>query len=96
MSLIVKCRYDVELYQRTEQLIGKKLDRYPCEEAEVLVFLERVNEAQRVAAMELRESGISGKKIKAPEDTEEVADETATMKRKAVPQKFKGGKKKRQ
>jgi ATP-dependent RNA helicase DDX47/RRP3 len=86
----LECRYDVELYQRTEQLIGKKLDGYPAEEAEVLVFLERVTEAQRVAAMEMRETGVSGKKIKAPEDTEEVADEAMVTKRKAKPQK--GGK----
>ena len=28
-------RYDVELYQRIEQLIGKKLERFPAEEEQV-------------------------------------------------------------
>jgi ATP-dependent RNA helicase DDX47/RRP3 len=44
-------RYDVELYQRIEQLIGMKLERYPVEEEEALVMLERVSEAQRYAAV---------------------------------------------
>lgn len=79
------------MYQRIEQLIGKKLDRYNAEEAEVLVFLERVTEAQRIAALELRESGVNGKKVKAFEqDTEEVEDAIATHKRKAG-KTFSGG-----
>jgi len=35
-------QYDVELYQKIEHFIGKKLDAYKTEEKEVLVFLERV------------------------------------------------------
>lgn len=49
-------RYDVELYQRIEQLIGKKLDPFTAEEAQVLLLLERVSEAQRIAVMQMRES----------------------------------------
>jgi len=45
----------VELYQRIEQLIGKKLPLYPTVEEEVLLLMERVTEAQRYAKMELRE-----------------------------------------
>lgn len=44
-------RYDVELYQRIEQLIGKKLPLYPTVEEEVLLLMERVTEAQRYAKM---------------------------------------------
>ena len=40
-------QYDVELYQRIEQLIGKKLPKYDAEEAEVMTFQERVEEANR-------------------------------------------------
>ena len=39
----------MELYQRIEQLIGKKLPLYPTVEEEVLLLMERVTEAQRYA-----------------------------------------------
>ena len=45
------CRYDVELYQRIEHLIGKKLPLYKTEEQEVMQLMERVTEAQRYAKM---------------------------------------------
>lgn len=44
-------RYDVELYQRIEHLIGKKLPLYKTEEEEVMQLMERVTEAQRYAKM---------------------------------------------
>lgn len=47
-------QYDVELYQRIEELLGEKLELHPCEESEVLQFLERVTEAQRSAAIEMK------------------------------------------
>ena len=39
----------MELYQRIEQLIGKKLPLYKTEEEEVLCLQERVAAAQRTA-----------------------------------------------
>jgi ATP-dependent RNA helicase DDX47/RRP3 len=44
-------QYDVELYQRIEQLIGKQLPLYKTEEDEVMVLQERVAESQRIAKM---------------------------------------------
>jgi hypothetical protein len=44
-------RYDVELFQRIETLIGKKLSLYPTVEEEVMALMERVSEAQRYAKM---------------------------------------------
>lgn len=44
-------RYDVELYQRIEHLISKKLPLYKTEEEEVMQLMERVTEAQRYAKM---------------------------------------------
>ena len=44
-------RYGVELYQRIEKLIGKKLPLYKTEEEVVMALLERVSEAQRFAKM---------------------------------------------
>ncbi|GLD99568.1 hypothetical protein PINS_up008294 [Pythium insidiosum] len=57
-------QYDVELYQRIEHLLGKKLDAYPCEEDTVLVMLERVNEAQRMATLELKDMTANSSKRK--------------------------------
>jgi ATP-dependent RNA helicase DDX47/RRP3 len=48
-------QYDVELYQRIEQLIGKKLPIFPYEEDEVLALQERVGEAQRTAKLEIKD-----------------------------------------
>lgn len=48
-------RYDVELFQRIETLIGKKLPAFPTHEEEVMMLVERVSEAQRFARL-VRES----------------------------------------
>eukprot|EP01118_Nematostelium_gracile_P006884 TRINITY_DN2225_c0_g1_i2.p1 TRINITY_DN2225_c0_g1~~TRINITY_DN2225_c0_g1_i2.p1 ORF type:complete len:247 (+),score=70.50 TRINITY_DN2225_c0_g1_i2:86-826(+) len=74
MTLVTQ--YDVELYQRIEELIKMKLEKLPVEEAEVLVMLERVSEAQRLAAIELRESAEFGnnKKGRGDDDAEESLD----------------------
>lgn len=60
-------QYDVELYQRIEFLIGKKLPLYPTQEDEVMILMERVNEAQRHAKQQMKEledKKRSGKKRK--------------------------------
>jgi ATP-dependent RNA helicase DDX47/RRP3 len=44
-------QYDVELFQRLEQLLGKKLEQYPVSKESVMILQERVSEAQRYAAM---------------------------------------------
>lgn len=48
-------QYDVEAYQRLEELLGHKLAEFPAEEEAVLVLLERVNDAQRMACKEMKE-----------------------------------------
>jgi len=55
MAIAMVTQYDVEVYQRLESLLGKKLPEYPLDEEQVLVLLERVNEAQRLATRELKE-----------------------------------------
>lgn len=47
-------QYDVELFQRIEELIGKKMEAHPCHEAQVMRLVERVTEAQRFAVTELK------------------------------------------
>merc|ERR1712029_1029702 len=48
-------QYDLELYLRIEQLIGKKLPLYDTTEDIVMALAESVAEAQRYAAKELKE-----------------------------------------
>merc|ERR1712240_353893 len=48
-------QYDVELYQRIEHLLGKKLPLYPSVEEEVMLLGERVAEALRMAKTEMKE-----------------------------------------
>lgn len=50
-SITFVTQYDVELYQRIEQLIEKTLPLYKTEEDEVMILQERVAEAQRIAKM---------------------------------------------
>ncbi|XP_063283653.1 probable ATP-dependent RNA helicase DDX47 [Pelobates fuscus] len=64
-------QYDVELFQRIEHLIGKKLPAFPTQEEEVMVLNERVSEAQRFARIELREHGERKKRPR-----EEMAKDT--------------------
>ena len=47
-------QYDVELYQRIEELLGVKLELHPCDEPQVLQLQERVSEAERTSAMIMR------------------------------------------
>lgn len=65
-------QYDVELFQRIEHLLGYKMPAFPTEEQTVLLLMERVSEAQRIAVMQMRETeqvkkegkGNKGKKFK--------------------------------
>ncbi|CAH1273924.1 DDX47 [Branchiostoma lanceolatum] len=76
-------QYDVELYQRIEHLIGKKLPLYKTEEEEVMVMNERVMEAQRYARMEIKEQGHKkgGKRSAAADDDEDTMEATGVRKK---------------
>ena len=54
-SIAFVTQYDIEPYQRLEALLKMKLPQFPCDESTVLVLLERVSEAQRIASREFRE-----------------------------------------
>lgn len=54
-SVTIATQYDVELFQKIEHLTGHKMEEYPSEEEGVLLLLERVNEAQRMATMAMKE-----------------------------------------
>jgi ATP-dependent RNA helicase DDX47/RRP3 len=53
-AINIVTQYDIEVFQRIEHALGKKLEEYPTERDEVMVFGPRVNEAQRVAITELK------------------------------------------
>ncbi|KAG0239423.1 ribosomal RNA processing protein [Actinomortierella wolfii] len=68
-SITLVTQYDVEIYQRIEQALGKKLDAYDVDKEAIMLLQERVSEAQRYAIQELKEqnankgkSGRGGKK----------------------------------
>ena len=48
-------QYDLEIWQRTEAALGKKLGVFPITEEEAMVLGERVGEAQRMAAKEMKD-----------------------------------------
>ena len=57
-SITLVTQYDVELVQRIETVIGKKMDLWPTDKEEVALLRERVEEAGRLAVTELREEGM--------------------------------------
>lgn len=58
-SITIVTQYDVELLQRIEKVIGKKLELFPTSKEEVMLLKERVDEAGRLAVNELKEEARS-------------------------------------
>lgn len=54
VAISIVTQYDVEVYQRIEKALGKKLAEFGTEKDEVMVFAQRVQEAQRVAVQEMK------------------------------------------
>ena len=54
-SISITTQYDVELLLRVEAALGKKLDEFPTVKEDVLLFSERVEEAQREAVRQMKE-----------------------------------------
>eukprot|EP00079_Xenopus_tropicalis_P010170 XP_002934777.1 PREDICTED: probable ATP-dependent RNA helicase DDX47 isoform X2 [Xenopus tropicalis] len=80
-------QYDVELFQRIEHLIGKKLPAFPTQEEEVMMLNERVSEAQRFARIELREHG--EKKRRPRDDADDDKEGSLGVRKKVTGGKFK-------
>ncbi|KAJ4800493.1 ATP-dependent rRNA helicase RRP3 [Rhynchospora pubera] len=70
-------QYELEWYLQIEQLIGKKLEEYPAEEAEVLMLLERVSDAKRISQMKIKESFTYKRKRRGEDDGEDDAERLA-------------------
>ena len=47
-------QYDIDLYQRIEAVLQRKLDEYKVDKEAVMLLSERVNEAQREAILTLK------------------------------------------
>ncbi|OCB84259.1 DEAD-domain-containing protein [Sanghuangporus baumii] len=60
-SITLVSQYDVELIQRIEAVIGKKMELWPTDAEEIALLRERVDEAARLAAKELKEQAKEGK-----------------------------------
>lgn len=59
-AITLVSQYDVELYQRIEHLIGKKLPLYETQDEDVMMLNERVLQAQRFAKTEMMEAASGG------------------------------------
>ena len=59
-AITLVTQYDVELIQRIEAVIGKKMDLWPTDADEIALLRERVDEASRVATNELKDLARSG------------------------------------
>merc|ERR1711916_158624 len=68
VSISMVSQFDVEIFQRIEKLVGKKMNEHPTDEASVMLLMERVVEAKSIAAAMLAESGVSGKRVKYKRD----------------------------
>ncbi|KAF8794528.1 putative ATP-dependent RNA helicase DDX47 like protein [Argiope bruennichi] len=85
-SITFVTQYDVELYQKIETLIGKKLPLYPTQTEEVMMLVDRVTEAQLLANKEMKE--MEGKDRKRKHKQKNV-DEDDTEESKGVKSHFK-------
>ena len=57
-SITFVTQYDVELIQRIEKDLGRKLDEFPnVDKNDVMLLQERVSDAQRMATLEMKEKG---------------------------------------
>ena len=76
-SITLVTQYDVELIQRIEHAIGKKMELWPADPEEIALLKERVNEAGRIAVSELKEQGkgSGGGRKRRREDGSSVRDE---------------------
>ena len=59
-SITLVTQYDVELLQRIEGVIGRKMTEFATDKEAISLLVERVEDASREAAKEIRENGING------------------------------------
>lgn len=96
-AITMVSQYDIELYQRIEKVLGKKLPLWETNKEEVMAFMERVGEAQRHATQKMKDEEINKKgKGKGSrynhedQDREETIGSAALKKHGGKPQNTKG------
>ncbi|GIZ01880.1 probable ATP-dependent RNA helicase DDX47 [Caerostris extrusa] len=88
-SITFVTQYDVELYQKIETLIGKKLPLYPTKTDEVMVLVDRVTEAQLFANKEMKEMEGKDRKRRHRNADDEDTEEAKGVKNRFKRKKFK-------
>ena len=74
-SITIVTQYDVEMMQRVEAVIGKKMELWPTDEEEVTLLRERVDEASRLTINELKDQARSGSGKRRRRDGGTAADD---------------------
>lgn len=74
LAISIFNQYEVEWFMQIEKLLGRKLPEFPAEENEVLVLLERVSDAKRMAQMKAKE-GLGNRKRRNGADGYDNEDE---------------------
>ncbi|KAA0706394.1 putative ATP-dependent RNA helicase DDX47 [Triplophysa tibetana] len=90
-SITFVTQYDVELFQRIETLIGKKLPVFPTQEEEVMMLMERVSEAQRFARIEMKEQGDKRKRGHSRDEAADDEEQSTGVRKKVKGGSFRGG-----
>ncbi|KAK0225852.1 P-loop containing nucleoside triphosphate hydrolase protein [Armillaria fumosa] len=85
-AITIITQYDVELLQRLECLLGKKLEVWPTDKEDVIAMRPSVDEAGRVAVNELRQSGKQQKGHKRKRQAGETDDRVLKRFRSSVVQ----------
>ncbi|CAH0369524.1 unnamed protein product [Pelagomonas calceolata] len=67
-------QYDVELYQRLEHLLGRRLPKADVDEDRALAFLDRVTEASRTAQRQMNDDDAFKKRRKKRDDFDDEDD----------------------
>ena len=58
-AVTIVTQYDVEIYQKIEHLIGKKLEEYDVNDKQALILSDSVAEAARIANMVSNDIGFN-------------------------------------
>ncbi|KAG8954569.1 ribosomal RNA processing protein [Tulasnella sp. 419] len=74
-SITMVTQYDVELLQRIEGVIGKKMEEFVVDKEAIMLLVERVGEASRMAVQEMKEEKYGSKKRRRGRDEGSTRDD---------------------
>ncbi|XP_068647913.1 DEAD-box ATP-dependent RNA helicase 10-like [Aristolochia californica] len=82
-------QFEVEWFLQIENLIGKKLSEFPCQEKKVLRLQEDVAEAKKISIMTIKERTDKKRRKNEHEDSEEVGTVFSVSKKEKTSKKWK-------